>query len=97
MIKYNIQFKRSNFQMSSNGAGYYFKEYEFNDENHFNNWLNKQNKDQSYRKIIGYERIYSEAKQFSIQDAKKLWSAAASGKFQNFEEYYKFQFKKDPE
>ena len=96
MIKYNIQFKRTAFRASSASATY-SKEYEFNDDKHFSNWLNKQYQDESYRKIIGYERVYSEEKLFSNSDAKKMWIDAITGKFSSFEEWYKFQFKKDPE
>lgn len=89
-LKYKVEFKRSN-------GSYYDKEYEFNDENHFNNWHAKQIRDESYRKIIGFERVFTEAKEYSTQDLMKCWEASKSNKFVTFQQWHKSYFNKIPE
>lgn len=50
------------------------KKMEFNDERHFENYINKMSKDESKLKIIGFEKIASEEKEFSEADMKEIYN-----------------------
>ena len=64
-IKYKISFV-------SYGAkrGYFDTIKEFNDERHFENYISFCGKDESKRKIIGTERIYSEELVHTVNDVR---------------------------
>ena len=89
-LKYKVEFKK-------NSGSYQSKEYEFNDERHFDNWYKKQSSDNSYRKIVGFERIYEKEKNFSNDDLYQAFIAGAGQKFKGFEDWYKLYFKQNPE
>ena len=88
MIKYRIDFK------SARGK-YYSNEMEFNDERHFNNYVNKMSKDESKLKIIGMERIYGAEKEYTANDLQAAFNSGKSGKFNNFKEFCNNYFKRD--
>ena len=76
-----VEFKNSQ-------GNYSTRDFEFKDQNHFDNWHNKQLRDHSYRKIVGFEKILSEKKEFSMKDMKKAFSAGL-GKEVSFETFIK--------
>ena len=89
MISYNITY--SSFGM--NGVKYFTEKKEFVDENHFNNYIKKCGKDESRRKITGYTRVYSEAKEFTMNDMKAAYTYAKSSNWDTFEVWFENHFK----
>lgn len=73
MAKVNVR-----VEFKSKTGSYSSKDFEFNDETHFNNWHNKTLRDESYRKIVGFEYILSEKKEYSMKDLKEAFSAGIS-------------------
>lgn len=69
-IEYEIDFVSTN----SFSRKTWKKRIEFNDERHFENYINKMAKDQSKIKIIGFEKIASEEKEFSEADMKEIYN-----------------------
>ena len=69
-IEYEIDFVSTN----SFSRKTWKKRIEFNDERHFENYINKMAKDQSKIKIIGFEKIASEEKEFSESDMKEIYN-----------------------
>ena len=67
------------------------QEYEFNDENHFNNWHQKQLKDESYRKIIGFEKV-NKKDNFDIHEIIQAFNIGRNTKL-TFAEWYEKTFK----
>lgn len=88
-IKYKVEFKNKN-------GNYATKDYEFNDEQHFTNWYNKQIRDESYRKIVGFDRVYEETKEHSRNDLHQAFIAGKGETFATFEAWFKFYFKQTP-
>lgn len=88
-IKYLINFVSTRGLSSKSWT----KEMEFNDKNHFDNYINKMSKDQSKIKIIGFEKITSESKEYSESDMKELYTytflmfkkAKSTSDFESFE------------
>ena len=89
-VKYKIS-----FVSYGNPRGYYDTVKEFNDERHFENYLNLCGKDESRRKVIGTEKIYSENKEFTTNDLREAFKAGKATDFNSFEEFYKNHFKRD--
>lgn len=89
MIKYKIEWNYFNSKEK-----YRTTIQDFNDENHFQNFLNYCGKNESYRKVIGHERHYEEVKEFSANDLK---SAFDFGKKNNisFETFLRQHFKRE--
>ena len=69
-IEYEIDFVST----SSFSRKTWKKKMEFNDERHFENYINKMSKDESKIKIIGFEKIASEEKEFSEADMKEIYN-----------------------
>ena len=80
----------------SHSTSYFTLEKDFNNEDHCKNWIAKYG-DTNYRKVIGYDRVYSIKKEHSVEEMRSAYEAAESKKFSKFEEWYKFNFKKNPE
>lgn len=89
-LKYRIDFKTIGFSNNRYGS----KEYRFNDERHFENWLNKQMKSNSW-KIIGHERIYETEKEFSAEDLYQAFLAGKNSKFESFKDWTDLYFKRE--
>lgn len=87
MIKYRIEWEYFNSKPNNK---YRSTVQEFNDERHFENFLNYCNKNQDYRKIIGHERHYEESKDYSANDLKAAFDFAKKGQgtFQDFLKIY---------
>lgn len=66
---------------------------EFTDENHFNNFLAYSGRNESYRKIIGFERHYVEKKEYSANDMQTAYNYARKSE-DSFEEFIRKYFKK---
>ena len=89
-MKVRIDFKKTR------GTGYSSKEYEVNDDRHLDNLLNKLQQDESYRKVIGHEKIYSKKMEFSMDDLKKAFNDGRSGSSATFEEWCESYLKRRP-
>ena len=96
MAKFNVAITFKKIGLSYSSSAYQVVEKEFNDESHFNNWLNKYG-DTNYRKYITHDRVFSKKKEYSADELKLAWEASKSQKFPNFEDWFKFNFKKPPE
>ena len=89
-VKYRISFVSFGFNKK-----HYDVEKEFNNEEHFNNYIKMCLKDESKRKIIGTEKIYSENKEYTVNELREAYKAAKGNYFNSFEEFYKNYFKRD--
>lgn len=74
------------------------KEFEFNDQQHFDNWFKKQSADESYRKIIGMTKIEeqevdSNKIQVTIEQLKFAYSILPVSNRYSFEEWVEECFK----
>lgn len=66
---------------------------EFTDENHFENFVKYCGKNESYRKIINYERQYQERKEYSANDMQQAYLYARKSE-DSFPEFIRKYFKK---
>ncbi len=88
-IKYKIEW---NYFNSKNK--YRTLVHEFNDDQHFANFLKYAAKNQEYRKIIGYEKYFEEKLEFSANDLREAFNAGRNSKG-DFESYLTAQYKRD--
>jgi hypothetical protein len=79
---------------TSSPRGYYDEIKDFNDEKHFDNYIAYQGRNEMYKKVVSYEKVYSESLTHSINDVKKAFETTKGKDFNNFEEWYEDYFKK---
>lgn len=89
-IKYRIEWHYFN----STKAPYRVVDQEFNDENHFQNFLNYAHRNQEYRKIVGFERVYEDVKEFSTNDLHTAYNVGKKGSM-TFQQFFNQHFKKE--
>ena len=90
-MKFNVTFQRLNGYPGKTTTT--VKLFEVNDERHLTNVINKYGPKYGL-KMIHVERVYSKDKEFSNDDLNSAYNAGKSHKFETFEKWLEFYFKK---
>lgn len=90
----SVKYKINTCFQGPNGNKYYTEEKEFNDDKHFENYCAAIIRNGKV-KLIGTERVYSQAKEFTMNDIKEAFLAGKFQKYESFDKWFNLYFKRE--